>query len=84
MTKGFAMRYALKNKDIDILTFEISQDSATHNGALKQRTTFKKITQIINPHLLPRSVNDSSINALEKWLRKRQAPQHREFAHNIF
>lgn len=84
MTKGFAMRYILKNKDIDILTFEISQDLAMHNGALKQRTILKKITQIINPHLLPRAMSDSSINALEKWLRKRQAPQHREFAHNIF
>lgn len=78
------MQYILKNKDVDILTFEISLDSEVNNGTLKQYVTFEKITQVINPHLLPYSMKDLSINALEKWIRKRKTPKHREFALNIF
>ena len=81
-------KYILKNKDIDILSFEYFVEQKQDKYGLDIRQSFQNIT-ILNADLLPLSLAlnkfDEGKNgkALDKWIRRRKIPSHRRFARDI-
>ena len=68
------MKYILKNKDKNILEFEVE----------KEDISCIKNINIISEKSLPLSVNTKHIEyLLEKWINKRKIPQNRDFVDNI-
>ena len=82
------MEYVLKNKNINVLTFEVSAvttslklDSALPNDTWAEE--IKKVNVIV-PELLPLDVKTERIKeSLEKWIKHRKIPKNRQFVEKI-
>lgn len=82
-SKDTMARYILKNKDIDVLSFEVVTKEI--KSALSHSIDFtQKIEniRILNAHLLPLNLNEIELN-LSLWIKERKIPENREFVENI-
>lgn len=80
------MKYILKNKDIDILEFEIVNKIKTLKGHTEQQVIEQniEIVNILNVNLLPISLPKTPNNEdLKKWIDNRKLPTHRKYAKKI-
>lgn len=82
------MEYVLKNKNINVLTFEVSTvtTSLKLDNALQNDTWAEEIknVNIIVPELLPLDVKTEQIKeSLEKWIKHRKIPKNRQFVEKI-
>ncbi|EGA8608857.1 BspA family leucine-rich repeat surface protein [Campylobacter jejuni] len=79
------MQYILKNKDNNILKFEV-ENIETKSIVANTIETIQKLTKIevIETKLLPKnlSINDLE-RKLELWIKDRKAPKNRAFVENI-
>ena len=76
------MKYILKNKDIDILEFEVTTIKEEISNT---STQIIQNLNLIKPNLLPRGItdNDDLQNGLDSWIRYRKIPKNRQFVENI-
>ena len=76
------MKYILKNKDIDILEFEVTTIKEEISNT---STQIIQNLNLIKPNLLPRGItdNDDLQNELDSWIRYRKIPKNRQFVENI-
>lgn len=81
------MKYILKNKDIDILEFEIVNKIKTLKGHTEQQIIEQdiEIVNILNVNLLPISLPKTPPNNedLKKWIDNRKLPTYRKYAKKI-
>ena len=80
------MKYILKNKDIDILEFEIVNKIKILKGHTEQQVIEQniEIVNILNVNLLPISLPKTPNNEdLKKWIDNRKLPTHRKYAKKI-
>ena len=79
------MQYILKNKDKNVLEFEV-ENVETKSRVTNTTETIQKLTKIkvIESKLFPKnlSIDDLERN-LELWIKNRKVPQNREFVENI-
>lgn len=75
------MQYILKNKDIDVLCFEVQLADSTNLSTIRVR-----IINVFNEALLPMGIKRQSLDsvsldeALLTWIKARKIPHHRENA----
>ena len=78
-------QYILKNKDIDVLSFEITKKE--FKSVLTDDTDFSQKIEnidIIKPELLPINLNLDNIELnLNLWIKDRKIPENRQFVENI-
>ena len=76
-------KYILKNKDIDVLSFEVvtKEIKSTLSNSISLTQKIENI-QILNAHLLPLNLDEKELN-LSLWIKDRKIPEHREFFENI-
>ncbi len=76
-------KYILKNKDIDVLSFEVvtKEIKSTLSNSINLTQKIENI-QILNAHLLPLNLNETELN-LSLWIKDRKIPENREFVENI-
>lgn len=82
------MKYVLKNKNVDVLTFGIvaKKTPLEMDNLLKKETWSQGIenVKILVPELLPLDVKPEQIKeSLEKWIRHRKIPKNRQFVEKI-
>ena len=77
------MKYILKNKDIDVLEFEIDKNIKAFKGQEIVEQDIMNIG-ILNIDLLPINLPNKLDNEiLKKWVRNRKIPAHRKYARKI-
>ncbi|HDZ4981059.1 TPA: BspA family leucine-rich repeat surface protein [Campylobacter jejuni] len=79
------MQYILKNKDNNILKFEV-ENIETKSIVANTIETIQKLTKIevIETKLLPKNLSiDDLERKLELWIKDRKAPKNRAFVENI-
>ena len=77
------MKYILKNKDIDVLEFEIDKNVKAFKGQEIVEQDIMNIS-ILNIDLLPINLPNKLDNEiLKKWVRNRKIPAHRKYARKI-
>lgn len=76
-------KYILKNKDIDVLSFEVvtKEIKSTLSNSINLTQKIENI-QILNARLLPLNLNEIELN-LSLWIKDRKIPENREFVENI-
>lgn len=76
-------RYILKNKDIDVLSFELKQNEIMYQGAISLQEDIVSLN-IQNQALIPLNFNQvNPISSLYKWIESRKIPTNRENADKI-
>ena len=77
------MKYILKNKDIDVLEFEIDKNVKVFKGQEIVEQDIMNIS-VLNIDLLPINLPNKLDNEiLKKWVRNRKIPAHRKYARKI-
>lgn len=80
------MKYILKNKDIDVLEFDVLEYSKEVAGAEQSILTAEKLDniKILNEALMPKDIEISNISkSLESYIKHRKIPSNREYANRI-
>lgn len=73
------MQYILKNKDKNVLEFEVEKQEQTRFGE-KEYFSYIKNINIIEPKLLPLHYKEGK---LKEWIQKRKVPDNRAFVDKI-
>lgn len=77
------MLYILKNKDKDVLKFEVQIETQSFKGQSFNNTYFKDAL-IVDENLLPIQIRtDNLLASLESFIKNRKVPQNRQFVEKI-
>lgn len=77
------MKYILKNKDIDILEFEVNEKASIQRSVNVPKKEIENIV-IHNQTLLPVNIEANNITeSLQSFIKHRKAPSHRRFMQNL-
>lgn len=77
------MLYILKNKDKDVLKFEVQIETQSFKGQSFNNTYFKDAL-IVDANLLPMQIRtDNLLASLESFIKNRKVPQNRQFVEKI-
>ena len=77
--------YILKNKDVDILEFNVCFEKEMFRGFEKEITHLINV-KILHQDMVPYEIKKSPQNikeSLENWIRNRKIPKNREFVNEI-
>lgn len=76
-------QYILKNKDINVLSFEVKQNEIIYQGVVSLQEDIVSLN-IQNQALMPLNFNQANpISSLYKWIESRKIPTNRENADKI-
>ena len=77
--------YILKNKDVDVLEFNVCFEKEMFRGFEKEIANLINV-KILHQDMVPYEIKKSSQNieeSIENWIRNRKIPKNREFVNEI-
>ena len=77
--------YILKNKDVDVLEFNVCFEKEMFRGFEKEMAYLLDV-KVLRQDMVPYEIKKSSQNikeSLENWIRNRKIPKNREFVNEI-